>query len=128
VVPPAVVTETAPSVSLPEWIEVRSLGQPLSALVLRASLGAGERQAISLALEMEASWLILDDQPARRLAEGLGLSVIGTLGVLMAAKRHGMVTSVRPLIDALAGHGFRMSPDLYEMVLRDAGEGSDQAP
>jgi predicted nucleic acid-binding protein len=109
VVPPAVVTETAPSVRLPEWIETRNLGQPRSAQVLRASLGAGECEAISLVLEMEAPWLILDDHPARRLAEGLGLSVIGTLGVLLGAKRHGRVTSVRPLIDALAepGSGWR---------------------
>ncbi len=62
VVPPAVVAETAASVTLPEWIELRSLGQPLGAQVLRASLGAGEREAISLAFEIEAQWLLLDDQ------------------------------------------------------------------
>ncbi len=124
-IPPAVVIETAPTVELPEWIEPRSLGQPLSAFVLRASLGAGEREAISLALEIDASWLILDDKTARRIAQDLGLSVIGTLGLLIGSKRRGLLKTIRPWIDALVKHDFRVSSELYEIVLRDAGEWSE---
>ena len=54
--------------------------------MLRASLGPGESEAISLALEAHADLLIVDDRPARRLAQALGTPIIGTLGVLFAAK------------------------------------------
>ena len=65
----AAATETAPGITLPPWITVR--------------------EAISLSLEIHPARTILDDEPARRLARQLGLSVIGTLGILLAAKRRG---------------------------------------
>lgn len=121
-VPPAV-TREATSVVLPAWIIEAPLTQPIGPRILRASLGSGESEAISLALEVSAQWIILDDRPARRLAEALGLPVIGTLGVLLASKRRGFLPAVRPCADALVNHGFRIAPDLYERVLADAGEG-----
>jgi uncharacterized protein len=90
--------------------------------MLRASLGPGESEAIALALEVSAAWLIVDDRAARRLAQALGLTVIGTLGVLLAAKRHGFLAAVQPWMDSLAQHGFRIGADLYERVLADANE------
>ncbi len=51
--------------------------------------------------------------------------MIGTLGVLLGAKQRGLLSSIRPWIDALAEHEFRMSSELYERVLRDAGESSE---
>jgi hypothetical protein len=65
----AAATETAPGITLPPWITVR--------------------EAISLSLEIHPARTILDDEPARRLARQLGLSVIGTLGILLVAKRRG---------------------------------------
>lgn len=121
-VPPAVARE-ATSVVLPVWIIETSLTQAIGPRILRASLGPGESEAISLALEASAQWVILDDRPARRLATALNLPVIGTLGVLLASKRRGFLLAVRPCIDALVSHGFRIAPDLYERVLADAGEG-----
>ena len=121
-IPPAVTRETT-SVVLPPWITESSLTQPIGPQILRASLGPGESETLSLALEVGARWIILDDRPARRLAEALGLPVIGTLGVLLASKRRGFLSAVRPCIDALMNHEFRIAPDLYERVLSDAGEG-----
>jgi len=60
-----------------------------SEVVAHAALDAGEIESISLALETRAQCVILDDLPARRLAEGLGLAVVGTTGVLFAAKQRG---------------------------------------
>ncbi len=120
-IPPAVARETA-RVVLPAWITERSLTQPIGPQILRASLGPGESEAISLALEVGVQWIILDDRPARRLAQALGLPVIGTLGVLLASKRRGFLSTIQPCIDALVSHGFRIAPDLYEHVLHDAGE------
>ena len=90
--------------------------------ILSASLGAGESESISLALEIRAGLAILDDRPARRLAFALGIPIIGTLGLLLAAKQRKLLTAVKPCLDALTQHDFWIAPSLYEQVLRDAGE------
>ncbi len=95
-VPPGVALEVAPSVVLPEWIEQRALTQTIGTVILGASLGLGESEAISLALETKARLLILDDRPARRLAQALRLPLIGTLGILLTAKRKGHISKVKP--------------------------------
>jgi predicted nucleic acid-binding protein len=121
-VPPAVVQETAPSVTLPSWIIVHPLGQPVGPLLLSASLGPGESEAISLALEIGVQWLVLDELRARRLATALGLPVIGTVGLLLAAKRRGIIPAIRHHLDALLSFHFHISPTLYKNALTDAGE------
>jgi predicted nucleic acid-binding protein len=122
-VPPAIVREIAPTVRLPAWVSERALAQPIGPQILRTALGPGESEAISLALEIGVQWVILDERPARRLAQALGLPVIGTLGVLLASKRRGFLPAVRPCLDALVNFGFHISPGLYDLVLADAGEG-----
>ena len=121
-VPPAVVSEVSPALILPSRIERRDSAQPIGALVLSASLGTGESEAIGLALEANARLVILDDRPARRSAQALRLPVVGTLGVLLAAKRRGLIPDMRSCLDELLRHDFRVSPRLREDVLRDAGE------
>lgn len=122
VIPPAVVREIAPTVRLPAWVSERALAQPIGPQILRTALGPGESEAISLALEIGAQWVILDERPARRLAQALGLPVIGTLGILVASKRRGLLPAVRPCLDVLVNVGFHISPVLYDLVLADAGE------
>ena len=124
-IPPAVAREASSLHTLPDFISVRALGQPVAARVLAASLGPGEREAMSLAIETSARWVILDDRPARRLAEALGMPVIGTLGVLTTAKRRGLLAAVRPCLDSLNDAGFRISVPLYERILAEAGETED---
>ncbi len=84
------------------------MSQAIGPRILRASLGAGESEAIRLALEMKARLLILDDRPTRRLAQALGLPIIGTMGILLAAKQRNFITAIRPNLDALLQHDFRM--------------------
>ena len=100
-VPPAVVREVAPTVALPPWFTERALLQATGPQILSASLGAGESEALTLALELKASLLILDERPARRLAGALGLPVIGTLGLLLKAKRLGLISELKPQLEAL---------------------------
>lgn len=121
-VPPAVTIEVAPTVTLPEWIAERTLSQSIGTQILSASLGAGESEALSLALELQASLLILDERPARRLASALGIPVIGTLGILLKAKNDMLISELKPHLTALQAHGFRVSPSLYEQVLKSADE------
>jgi uncharacterized protein len=104
VVPPAVAHEVYGADAPPDWIHVQSLG---SSVAVGASLGRGEQEAIVLALELGARWILLDDLPARRSAARLGLRVVGTVGVLLAAKRSGLVDEIRPLLDALDAAEFR---------------------
>ncbi|HEY0602678.1 MAG TPA: DUF3368 domain-containing protein [Herpetosiphonaceae bacterium] len=122
VVPPAVVREVGSETVLPAWIEQRDLMQAIGPRILSAALGAGESQAISLALEVQPRLLILDDRPARRLAQALHVPVIGTVGVLLLAKRAQLLSAIRPSLDALLLHDFRISQRLYEQVLIDADE------
>ena len=59
---------------------------------------------------------------ARRTAEALELTVAGTLGLLLRAKRAGLVPAVRPLVDATVVEGFHVSPELYRVMLDLADE------
>lgn len=121
-IPPAVAREVAPTVALPAWIEQQVPAQPVGPRILGASLGPGESETISLALETKAKMVVLDDRPARRLTQALHLPVIGTLGILLAAKRRQLLVAVRPCLDALLLHDFRIAPSLYENVLSAADE------
>lgn len=122
IIPLPVVREIRPTISSPAWIEQHSLTQPIRSAILDASLGAGENEAISLALETQARLTILDDRPARKLAQELSLVVIGTLGILLAAKRRQLIHAVQPSLNTLLQHNFRISQRLYEQVLLDAQE------
>jgi predicted nucleic acid-binding protein len=127
-IPPAVQSEIAPSVpTLPPWIHTQALQRPLDSQVAAAALDAGETEAISLALEARAAWVVLDDLRARRLAKNLGLSVVGTAGVLFAAKQRGFIPAVRPPLDALRTAGFRLRKEVYEEILKAAGESRTEA-
>jgi predicted nucleic acid-binding protein len=93
-IPPAVAREISPSIPvLPPWLRIHAPSVLPPAPLLRRRLGAGEREALALAIELKADWIILDDLPARRSAEAAGLNVIGTLGTLLAAKRAGLLNS-----------------------------------
>ena len=122
-IPPAVAREIAPSVPvLPNWLEVRAPTRALSVVTSRGRLGDGEWEAIALAIELEASAIVIDDRPARRLAEAAGLNVIGTLGLLLEAKRAGHIRTIRAELDKLIETSFVLSQRLYDRVLRTAGE------
>ena len=122
-IPPAVAREVEPTVSrLPDWVLVQELALPLQPSTVSGSIGPGEREVISLGLELGSALLILDEQPARRLATSLGLRVIGTVGLLMAGKERGLLTKIRPELDRLRAVRFFMEQHLYDRVIAQAGE------
>jgi predicted nucleic acid-binding protein len=69
-----------------------------------------------------ASAIVIDDRPAPRVAEAAGLSVIGTLGPLLEAKRAGHIGTIRAELDKLLATSFFVSPQLYDRLLIMAGE------
>ena len=121
-IPPAVRQETYEVLPLPQWAEERSLSQPLAALTLRWRLGDGEREAIALALEFQADFLLMDELAGRRVAISLGLKALGTLGILLQAKQRNLIPAVKPLVEQLLAFGFHADEELVVWVLQSAGE------
>jgi hypothetical protein len=122
-IPPAVAHEIRRSIPVvPPWLQVQTLRDPLPLIVLRRTLGVGEREAVALALEVHADPIILDDLPARRVAQLAGLNVVGTVGMLLGAKHIGLIGRIRPELDNLVKTSFFLSPQLYEELLVAAGE------
>lgn len=108
-----------PDIDTLPWLAIR---QPLSvaALPLVTDLGPGETQV--LALETPDTVALIDDALARRIAETLGIKLTGTLGVLLSAKRAGLLPAVAPFLDHLQELRFRVSPATRSAVLKLAGE------
>jgi predicted nucleic acid-binding protein len=122
-IPPAVAREVEPTVpTLPGWVVVQPLAHPRRPHPISSSIGPGEREVISLGLELRAERLILDEQPARRLATSLRLRVIGTVGLLLAAKDRGFLDKIRPELDGLLEVRFFMDQELYDRAIGQAGE------
>jgi predicted nucleic acid-binding protein len=118
VVPPAVEREVAPSLrGLPSWVDLLT-APPL----LEVDLGPGEREAIALAPATAANYLIVDDLPARRLATQLGLRITGSAGLLVRARRLGLIDAVRPDLDAIIASGLYLSRRVYLDVLASVGK------
>lgn len=112
-----------PEVVTLAWVTVRV--PAASQYVASPELGSGETDVLRLALELPVgeAVVILDDAKAREAAGKLGLKLTGTLGVLLDAKRAGLVSEVAPHLDRLDALGFRLARGTRDAVLRLAGEG-----
>jgi hypothetical protein len=130
IVPPAVVAELDAGrrlgVDLPDlpalrWLEVRAPKAP-SGLPTVKGLGQGEAEVLMLGLSAPGTVLIIDDALARTVARSLELPFTGTLGLLLDAKRAGLVPAVSPLLDRLHALRFRLAPSTRTAVLRMAQE------
>ena len=99
----------------------KSIG-PVESAVAAWDLGRGESRVLSYGLRHDEWTAVVDDGSARRCAKGLDISVVGTLGVLVVAKRIGPLETVRPAVEALERAGLHVSQDLIDHVLRVVGE------
>ena len=113
-VPPKVQHEFG---TLLPWLTVETPTDHALVAALNMLVDDGEAEAIALAHEQR--WrIILDDRRARSVARGLGITIIGTVGVLVRAKRLGMITSLKALLDDLEAHEFYISEALKAEALR----------
>ena len=82
-----------------------------------------EVEAIILALELKADLLLMDERRGQALASSYGLSLTGLLGVLVQAKKTGLIPAVKPLIEQLIEDAdFRVSDKVYATILEFAKE------
>ncbi len=72
---------------------------------------------------MNADIILLDDKLARNMASGFGLKILGTVGILIWAKKTGLIDLFGTELDTLLTKAnFRLSQDLIRMALREVGE------
>jgi hypothetical protein len=104
------------------WIEKKSLNSSPDRL-LRAELGAGESEVITLAMELNASKVLIDERKARRIAKLIySLNITGTGGLLVRAKQNDIIKEVRPLLERMKANGYYLSDRLVSRIAQEAGE------
>lgn len=129
IVPPSVHREVTIYDSLPgaatlakaDWIRLVEVSDRRAVERLASALDLAEAEVLILAEELGATAGI-DERRGRRLAAERGIPHTGTVGILIAAKRQGLIPLVKPLLDQLAANGIRLSSRLYEEACRLAEE------
>ena len=104
------------------WIHVDSIRDGSEKKMYKAKLHAGEVEVMILAQEQKADLVIIDDNAAKKTAKYLGLTVTGTLGVLLKAKSRGIVQEITPLVAEMKRNGFYIDSMLEAFVVKQAGE------
>ncbi|WP_426670887.1 DUF3368 domain-containing protein [Mucilaginibacter sp. McL0603] len=108
--------------TLPDWVIIKSPKDHQKQQILELQIDKGEASAITLALEIPGSTIILDDLQARILADRLGILITGTIGVIIRAKLNGVIPSIKPLLNKIKQTNFRISAALESIALKEAGE------
>ena len=113
----------AVEVEIANWIHIIQVTNRSLVDALRLDLDFGEAETIAMAIQLQADLVLLDEQMGRRAAQYLGLQVMGIVGLLVQAKKLGLLDRVRPHLDNLRKQaGFYLSQPVYEHALQLAGE------
>jgi predicted nucleic acid-binding protein len=104
------------------WIKTVRVQDRLAVDVLLDEMDLGEAETIVLAREIGADWVLMDEKKGRRKLAELRLKKVGTLGILLKAKRTSLLSAIRPDIEQLRQQGFSISQDVIDSVLRQANE------
>jgi predicted nucleic acid-binding protein len=105
------------------WVERRTVRNQNLVTALCQDLDRGEAETIALALEIEASLVLLDEKEGRHAAQRFGLHTVGVVGILLEAKAKGVIAAVHPHLDALRQTaGFYIDMSLYRHALALANE------
>ena len=97
----------------PGWVEIHGAKQVIGT----RDISGTDREAIALARELNASFLLMDDQQARRCASALEVITLGTLGLLEAAAARGLV-SLPAALEKLRRTSFFVTDELIEAALQ----------
>jgi predicted nucleic acid-binding protein len=105
-----------------KWITVQKISDDAVFKIMLEKLDPGESESIALANEIKADYIILDERLARRKAKRLDLCVVGTLGILLMAKKSGYLENISMLLNELEKASFRISGKVKSKILEKAGE------
>lgn len=103
------------------WIKVVQSSTDIHSHFL-LELDKGEKYTIHMACKLKADLVIVDEKIGRNVAEYLGLSVIGTLGILLNAKQKGLVASFSDCVMNLQANGLHYHPLLVKRLISGCGE------
>jgi predicted nucleic acid-binding protein len=104
-----------------DWIQRRTVGDHTLVGHLPHVLHAGEREAIVLAEELHAQ-LLIDEQRGRNMATARGVTVLGSLRILIEAKRRGLIDRAQPLLDTMLAAGYWIDEELLPPFFQEIGE------
>lgn len=105
------------------WLTIQDVKNKTLISVLQQDLDQGEAEAIALFPELTSEVVLLDEKRARQVSKRLSLPILGTLGLLIWAKRQGAIASLQEQLDALRTVAkFRLSQQVYDAALRQVGE------
>ena len=133
VVPPAVAAElerrNGPyrriELSRFDFIHVTHPQNPEIVQELSHFLDPGESEALALASEVPDSLLLIDEKAGRRQARKMNLHVVGTVGILVTARRRELLPAIGPILEVLRTElRFFLSDDVIAEAVRAAGDES----
>ncbi len=108
---------------VPNFITVKTVSDRNLVKTLEMQLDRGESEAVVLAIETGVNSVLIDDKPARQVADRLGLKVVGVVGILILAKQKRIIPEVRPLItEMMEKINFRIDKSLLNKVLNIVNE------
>jgi uncharacterized protein len=113
----------AEEIASASWLTVREVANKPLVSALQIDLDEGEAEAIALFTEQPGEAILLDEKNARRVARQMGLPILGTVGILIWAKRTGLIPTLKEQLDLLQSQSkFRLSQILYQEALKKVGE------
>ena len=107
---------------LPDWVIIQSVADFALQNDLLNIVDPGEASAIALAEEIGCDYLLTDDKAARKIAEQRGITVKGSIGLLLFAKQQGLIPLIKPYLEKIQNTNFRISYALIAKILAQADE------
>ncbi|KLU63588.1 hypothetical protein CEB3_c00430 [Peptococcaceae bacterium CEB3] len=98
------------------WIITREVQNLLAVSLLQIDLDPGEAEAVVLAKELGADYLLLDEKKARRVARNSEIEIMGTVGILGLAAKKGLISNLDDTFTKLGENGFRFTEDVRKKV------------
>ena len=106
-----------------KWIKVAKVKNRALSKTLSKDLDAGEAAAIALAIEKKSDLILLDETDARNIAEFYDLRKTGVIGILLRAKKEGLIKEIAPILEKLQAEAhFWIKSQLYDEILSQSGE------
>jgi predicted nucleic acid-binding protein len=109
------------ALSASNWLVVVDVGA-IDPAIGQFRVGAGEAEVLSWALTQTGTEAVIDDRAARRCAVALGAPWRGCVALVLSAKRHGLLSAARPVLEQLRQAGFHLSERTMNQALKLVGE------